>query len=471
MRCLTTLYSHQQRAVDKLRRPRVGGLFCEMGLGKTRMAIELVALRQQRIDHVLWFCPVSLKETIRQEILKHTDVIEREICVFSDRTNMRTVRPALWYIVGIESMSSSNRVVLTANSLITDKSYVIVDESSYIKGHRSMRTQRITYLSERARYRLILTGTPLSQGVVDLYAQMRFLSPAILGYHSFYSFAHNHLEYSDKYPGMIVRAHNVEHLAAKIQPYVYQVTKAECLDLPAKLYDVQYLFLTKKQQAAYQQAKEEILSLDQEIDSYIIFRVFTALQQIVAGFWNRRTETGEVEHLTFPQRRTEALQATIAGIPPECKVIIWCKYIYSINLICATLTAEHGAESVAQLHGGLSERQRTAEIERWRQSARFLVATQATGGHGLTLNEAHYVVFYENEFKYANRAQAEDRNHRIGQTERVTYVDIVAANSIDGRIMDALSKKANVVEAFRRQVEQVRDDKDQAALKALVMEL
>jgi len=107
---------------------------------------------------------------------------------------------------------------------------VICDESSYIKGHSAIRTNRITYISSRAKYRLALTGTPISQGVEDLFAQMRFLSPKILGYRSFYSFAANHLEYSDKYPGMVVRAHNLEYIAAKIQPYVYQVTKEECLD-------------------------------------------------------------------------------------------------------------------------------------------------------------------------------------------------------------------------------------------------
>ena len=267
MNLQTNLYKHQEAAVAKLLPTRVGALFCDMGTGKTRAAIELVYRRRQRIARVLWFCPVSLKETIAYEICKHTDA--GPLCIFDDRTSQRTVpQNALWYVVGIESMSASSRVVLAANSLIDEATCVIVDESSYIKGHASLRTQRITAISERARYRLLLTGTPLSQGVVDLYAQMRFLSPAILGYSSFYSFAANHLEYSDKYPGKIVRAHNVPHLAAKIQPYVYQVTKAECLDLPPKLYDVAYYHLTPEQRGAYQQAKDELLPLEGDVSDY-----------------------------------------------------------------------------------------------------------------------------------------------------------------------------------------------------------
>jgi len=177
----TELMPHQATAVVKVLHSRIGALFMEMGTGKSRTAIELVARRLPRIDRVIWFCPVSLKETVRQEILKHTDCAPADIHVFSDRTNERNVPPALWHIVGIESMSLSDRVTLAVNKLITSRTFVILDESSYIKGHRAKRTMRITELSKRARYRLILTGTPLSQGVVDLFAQMRFLSPKILG--------------------------------------------------------------------------------------------------------------------------------------------------------------------------------------------------------------------------------------------------------------------------------------------------
>ena len=203
----TSLMPHQVAAVAKVLPSRIGALFCDMGTGKSRTSIELVSRRLERIDRVIWFCPVSLKETVRQEIIKHTDCTD--IHVFNGRTSEHNLPRALWYVVGIESMSSSNRVVLAVDKLVTTRTMIILDESSYIKGHNSMRTQRLTYICQRARYRLILTGTPLSQGVVDLFAQMRFLSPKILGYNSFYSFAANHLEYSEKYPGKIVRSHNV----------------------------------------------------------------------------------------------------------------------------------------------------------------------------------------------------------------------------------------------------------------------
>lgn len=442
---------------------RVAGLFMEMGLGKTRTAIELLRRRQHRIDHVVWCCPVSLKETIAGEWRKHTTIADTAIYVFDDTTSERTCPQVPVYIVGLESISSSRRVVLTLNSLITSRSCVVVDESSYIKGHRAARTQRITLMSERARYRLILTGTPLSQGVEDLFAQMRFLSPQILGYRSFYSFANNHLEYSTKHRGLIVRAHNTGLLASKIAPYVYQVTKAEVLDLPKKIAAQRYVRLRTEQRIAYQQAKEELLLSveDEEITSYHLFRLFTALQQIVCGFWNRQGE-----RLHFPHDRLAVMLASIGQMPPDARVIIWAKYRQCIEDICGALDPAQ----TTQWHGGLNERQRAAELDRWRAGARYFVATPSTGGHGITLNEASYVVFYTNGFKYSERIQAEDRCHRIGQNKSVTYVDITAEGTIDDRIQAALARKENLLDSFRRKIDQVKD-KSKAEVRRAVADL
>jgi SNF2 family DNA or RNA helicase len=443
---ITDLLPHQVPAVDKLEPFVVGALFMDMGTGKTRCAIELAVRRQARISKVIWFCPVSLKLTIATEIEKHSS--GELVHVFDDETSIETMPDAFWYIVGIESMSSSDRVVLAVNDLIDLDTFAIVDESSYIKGHASKRSVRISELCKRARYRLILTGTPISQGVEDLYAQMRFLSPEILGYGSFYSFARNHLEFSEKYPGLIVRTHNVPELAKKINPFVYQITKAEALDLPEKLYDSVYCSLSDEQRDAYERAKNEILmDIDYDrLDSYVIFRLFTALQQVASGF---RTVGQKLE--TYQHNRLTTLLDVIAGIPDDEKIVIWCKYLYSLHQIAEALPGS------ALYYGDLNEQQRQAEIDRFRSSARFLVATQATGGHGLTLNEARYVIFYENEFKYSNRVQAEDRCHRIGQARNVTYIDVISTAGIDDRIQTALARKADAVKMFRSELKKNKE--------------
>lgn len=456
----TNLLPHQVAAVDKMRPTRVGALFMDMGTGKSRTAIELAKIRAGKLDRIVWFCPVLLKETVKQELLKHTDC--RDIHVFNDKTSERNIPRVRWYIIGIESTSSSNRVVATTNKLITDKSMVICDESSYIKGHRAKRTERITYISSRAKYRLALTGTPLSQGVVDLFAQMRFLSPKILGYSSFYSFAANHLEYSDKYPGMIVRAHNLEYLAAKIQPYVYQVTKDECLDLPDKLHSYRAFSMTDEQHEWYEYVKADILS---ELDSHnydnqwftsiAIFRMFTALQQVASGFLN-----WDGKRHTFENERPAMLVSALRSLPEGEKAIVFCKFQYDIDTIKEALSKEFGADASASFDGRDNEKRRSAAVERFRNGARFLVVTQSTGGHGFNFQDvARYAIFYNNGFKYSERLQAEDRIHRIGQTSKVTYIDLYCRCGIEDRIEKAISKKGNAVKQFRNEVDKVKGKK------------
>jgi SNF2 family DNA or RNA helicase len=458
----TELMTHQKAAADKLKGLRVGGLFMEMGTGKSLTLLELINQRKHKIDHALYFCPVNLKATAAHEIQKHSSAIAY---IFNDKTTMGKIPDAHIYIIGVESIGQSDRVTLCAHSLITDRSLVIIDESDTCKNHRAIRTQRLIQMASRARYRFIATGTPVGEGVVDLYAQMYFLSPDILGYKSFYSFAANHLEYSEEHRGLIVRSLNTDVIAAKIEPFVYQVKKDECLDLPDRQYLSRYLEMTHGQQILYRRAKEEILMSvpDDEIDSYVIFRLFTALREIVSGFWYRRpdpnpdhrwAEQFEPELLTCGHCRTDLLLATIEEIAPSEKIIVWVNFQHCVNEVVEALTEYHGTHSIAQFHGLTVNREE--EIDRWRNDARFLVASPKCGGRGLTLNECAYTIFYNNDFPYRVREQAEARNHRIGQTRKPTYIDLICRQSIDERIFSALIKKENLVQAFKKEMDKLK---------------
>lgn len=437
----------------------------DMGTGKTRTAIDIALRRVGRIKRVVWFTLVSLKETVQYEIKKHTTASDSDIYMFDDKTTDITLPEAAWYIIGLESLSGSTRVMLAANVAITEDSMVIVDESNYIKGNFAKRTRRVTTLACKARYRLILTGTPISQGVQDLYSQMYFLSPKILGYNSWYSFARNHLEYSDKYLGQIVAAHNTEWLAAKIAPYTYQVTKDECLNLPEKLHENYCCFLSNEQIEQYSLAKkefeEEMLRMDdgrQFLPSLPIFKLFTGLQSIVCGFVGRANGVLALKH-----NRLHLLTTALAAISPGEHVVVWAKYHFCREEISEAIQDR----PVYQYHGRVNERQRHHELQRWRKNGGMLIATQDAGGHGLDLTDACQVIFYANGFKYSTRIQAEDRFHRIGQTRPVTYIDLWADCGIERRIENAIIRKGNAVEDFRREVDAVKTERKGAIKKLL----
>lgn len=466
----TELLPHQADAVAKLLPSRVGGLFAEMGTGKSRCLIELAHRRAAKIDRVVWFCPVSVKETVRQEILKHTTCAPGDIVVFDDRTDAATMpldRP--WYVVGIESLSASMRVIAAFDALVDERTFVAVDESTYIKGPHASRTRRVTDMSRRARYRAVLTGTPFTQGVVDLYAQMSFLSPRILGYNSFWSFANNHLEYekdrrTGKVTGWIRRSHNTDYLAAKIAPYVYQIRKDECLDLPPKLFEQHWVAMSGEQRESTRAAKEDLLADEGTYDSphIAIFRLFSRLQAIACGFERGRP----IRH-----HRVSGLLDVVERIPEGEKAVVWTKYRQGLDDVAAAFRRAHGADSCREFHGGLDERARGREVEAWRREARFLVATQQSGGHGLTLVEASHAVFYSTGFKYSERAQAEDRIHRIGQGRPCTYVDVAVEDSIDRRILQAVWSKGASLEAFRRELDACKRKGMRDRIRDLVMGL
>jgi SNF2 family DNA or RNA helicase len=128
-------------------------------------------------------------------------------------------------------------------------------------------------------------------------------------------------------------------------------------------------------------------------------------------------------------------------------------------------------DAAVPFFGDLTEQQRLHNLAAWRREKQYFVATTDSGGHGLTLIESAYSVFYENNFKYSVRMQAEDRIHRIGQTKRPTYIDITCIESIDERIIKALTKKGDTVEDFVAKVKAVHKEKGRGGVASLIAAL
>lgn len=457
MNLKTKLLEHQQQAVNKLINIKVGALFMEMGTGKTRTVIEFIYKRINKINNVVYFCPVALKESVKEELLLHTDITENDIELYNYENKNKFI-----YIVGLESISMSDKIYLIVKNIINKKTFCIVDESNYIRCILAKRTNRIIDMCLDCKYRIIMTGTPMSQGVVDLYSQMKFLSPKILGYTSFYSFARNHLEYSTKFKNMIVNSHNIEYIANKINPYTFSVTKKECLDLPNKIYIDRSFKLSTEQYFAYEQAKEifiEDVDKYDECNSIAIFKLFNSLQQICSGFWNKKIKKDEYKYIIFNNKRIDLLDSVINDIPENEKIIIWAKYIFDIDNIIKYIKKKYGNDSYCEYTGRINQKDRHDEIKKFRNNVKFFIATQSCGGHGLTLNESCYTIFYSNSFKYYQRQQAEDRNHRIGQKYPVTYINLWSATNIENKIRSAFIKKQDLINEFKNEIDKIKNDK------------
>ena len=461
MNLITSLMEHQKKAVNKLQKIKVNALFMEQGTGKTRTTLELINIRlsKKRINHVIWLCPCSVKENLRRDIIKHTG---------SEQGDLIT-------ICGIETLSTSvkwNSYLLE----LCDKynCYLIVDESSKVKNHLAKRTKNILRLAEKCTYKSVLNGTPITRNEADLYSQMYILDWRILGYKSYWSFSANHLEYDDR--GQIRKCLNVDYLTEKIAPYAYQIKKSECLDLPEKTYETKYFYITPEQWEHYDNMADELLfNLDESenVDPEIIYRFLTGLQLILGGYriWMQK----ELRHYKYSSDkivnamhkkhffsniednpRMQCLLDIVEGITEKC--IIFCKYTDEINNIVDLLNKK-GYSAIAY-NGKLSQKKRQDNIDKFENNVQFLVANKTCAGFGLNLQFCSYVIFYSNDYDFGTRSQAEDRVHRIGQNKNVHIIDICAANTLDESIIKCLQKKENLLDEFKKELDDKKDKEE-----------
>lgn len=440
----TDLYKHQIRAVEKLQQIKVGALYMEMGTGKTRTALELIIKRYNvgKVNHVLWLCPCSVKENLRRDLIKHCkDISMITIC-------------------GIETLSKSIKTNVELLNLVKNNNvFLIVDESNLVKNHLAKRTQNIMRLAEYCKYKLILNGTPISRNEKDLYSQWYILDWRILGYKSFWSFSANHLEYDERIPGKVTNTLNTDYLVRKIAPYTYQVKKEECLDLPPKTYETAYYSMTYEQEEHYDMVADALMFEVDELEPETIYRLFSGLQSVTSGF--KVTVDKYLKRKPFFKNslNNPRMQRLLDLADTDKKVIIFCKYIQEILDITKILNDKYGEEIAVPFYGELSQKKRQNNLDKFREKSQFLVANKTCAGYGLNLQFCNYVIYYNNDWDYATRSQSEDRVHRIGQEKNVHIIDICAAYTLDERILKCLSRKEDLVDTFKNEIDKQKDKK------------
>jgi SNF2 family DNA or RNA helicase len=318
---------------------------------------------------------------------------------------------------------------------------MVVDESTRIKTPRAQRTKRILGLGRHAKYRRILTGTPVTQSPFDIYSQFAFLGYELLGFFSYTSFKHNYGRWEKKftrkgdksweYEELIEYIH-LDDLRQRLKPHYYRREKSECLDLPSKVYKVIGIDLSPQQRRLYEQVESEgVLEFDD-------FRLLTPLQitrllrcqQITGGF----LPTGE-QGVARPLKDNPKLDLMLELVEDHPgKTIIWARFRAEIMAIVAKLKETYGYDQVVEYHGGVPSNKRPEMVKRFQEGdARFLVGQQASGV-GIDLYAAETVFYFSNDFSYDHRYQSEDRCHRIGLKHPVLYIDLIANDTADERI-------------------------------------
>jgi SNF2 family DNA or RNA helicase len=231
-------------------------------------------------------------------------------------------------------------------------------------------------------------------------------------------------------------------LAEQLKTFSYRVLKEDCLDLPEKIYMKREIELSPEQKKVYKQMKEEALATlnGKQITTMTVLTQLMRLQQITCGHFV--ADDGTTQEIKG--NRLNELMDILDEV--EGKAIIWAHWQKDIQIIKAALIKEYGPGSVVDYYGLTPQDQRQKNKDAFQNDSkvRFFVGTPQTGGYGITLTAASTVIYYSNGYDLEKRIQSEDRAHRIGQKKSVTYVDILAEDTVDEKIVKSLRKKINI---------------------------
>jgi len=458
----TKPYKHQLTALEKSVDKKEYGYFMEMGTGKSKVLVDNMAILYDKgkINGALiiapkgvytnWFSqeiPIHLASHIKPKMVLWTastsKTKEKEY-----QTLFETGFDLHVLIMNVEAFSTKKGVEFAYKFLRSHKTIMAVDESTTIKNPSAKRTKSILMLGKQAKYRRILTGSPVTKSPLDLYSQCAFLNEDLLDHGSFYSFRNRYAHMIERNFGgrrvQIVGSYQrLDELEEILKKFSYRVQKSECLDLPKKIFINRTIELTKEQNEAYATMKSAALaSLKGKMATapHVLTQLMR-LHQITCG--HLKSDDGTITN--FKHRRIEELIDVINEM--EGKVIIWANYVHDINEITKALENEYGEGSVVQYYGKVSSEDRQRAIKEFQDPdspVKYFIGNTQTGGYGITLTAASNVIYYSNSYDLEKRLQSEDRAHRIGQTKSVTYVDLIAEKTVDEKIIKALRKKINI---------------------------
>lgn len=464
----TTPFEHQWEALLRSVDEKYFAYLMEMGTGKTKVLIDNVVqlFRDGKILGLILVAPNGVhRQFVREQLPTHCpDDIPLDTFIYQSggpkafqvrKANFLKPNSAKLRVlsINVEALSHKSGVQYVMNFM---KSFsagpavkplmMAIDESTRIKNIGSGRSKNIRALGKFAEYRRILSGSPITRGIEDLYGQFLFLSPNVIGFNSYYTFrnrycilqttsTHNGADYQS-----IVGYQNVDELKKRIAPWSYRVKKEECLDLPPKMYVKREVPVSDQQKELYRQLRRELmLELDGlTLTATVAAAKITKLQQILCG--HIRFTAEDVLKILPDVPRIEVTRELIEEA--QGQIIIWARFTPDIDRLCK----EFEGYGVSRYDGKVDNEGRQRSIDLFRSGQnRIFVGQPASAGLGLNLVGPETVIYYSNSFDAEHRWQSEDRNHRAGaEGKHVTYYDLIVPNSIDTYILKVLSRKQDI---------------------------
>lgn len=460
----TVPYAHQKEEFEYSKDLPARGIFWEMGCGKSKTAIDTACHLYEKgeIDCLVVLAPNGVHTNwMTDEMPKHA-WMEDWHGMHWVSSKSKTVKAKLHRDEVLEH-DGFVMIAMNYDAVNTDLGHkfilrtlkerncmIVLDESARIKTPGAKRTKRVHSLAKHAKYRRIMTGTPVSNSPFDVYSQLLFLDPKVwdrLGCRRFATFKtmfgiFKRQHFAQKQFDQLVGYRNLDKLQPIVNEYCTRLKKEDVLDLPPKVYNTFPVEMSSEQARIYNGLKQDYLAIldgGEVIDAPLAIVRLLRLQQVLCGY----VPSGD-EDVLKPLRsnpRIKALMELVTDVSGQA--IIWARFQKDIDLIEEAL--KKAGITYATYDGRTSDAGRLLARQRFRKGdAQIFLANPAAAGEGLTLTEATTVIYYNNSFKLDHRLQSEDRAHRIGQTHSVSYYDLVVPDTIDEDIVNALKNKMNL---------------------------
>jgi SNF2 family DNA or RNA helicase len=434
------LMDHQQEGVNFLINGRAGLLAFEQGLGKTLVAIDSFRrLREMRAaDRMLVVCPNSLKRNWAAEIVKFAPNLSVEIAEGPPRVRRQTFATAKSDVIVTSYETARVEVTPILALLDTHRTVLVLDESHAAKNWQSRTSASMRHFAPNCRYRWLLSGTPVTNTPADLYTQIEIIAPGKRPLGSLETF----LAQVEDDPSAAFAKPVLDRL-------VLRRTKEQCLDLPDKSFTDVIVDLPPWQRKLYNDMRTQMVCDIQAMSG----RQYQAFASTALAQLTRLSQLASNPALLFPEiddtpgkfDLLDGLMVDILSLPAR-KVIVWSNYVRNIETLLARFS-KYGAMAI---YGGVEagDRQEIAGRFQSDPGARVLIANAAAAGTGFTLTAASYTIYESMSWRYDHYAQSQDRNHRIGQTQPVTYLRLIAADTIDEAIARALERKSSMARSL-----------------------
>lgn len=458
---LLSLWVHQREEVRKFEDKDYRALFFEMGTGKTWTAIACwlqKCLLHKQIIPAFIFCPQIMIETWKREMedLLPVDFAKYIVTLEGSGTQrikriQATKEPRI-YITNIEALSMG---AFMEALMKKDLELLIFDESHKLKDPKGVRAKNAIKLADKARYKLILTGSAILNDYIDIWSQFRILNKNLLG-ENFFKFRLKHFYNANAgkswltFPAWVVKPESLPFLERVIEENAGVALKKDVMKhLPPLVRKIIYLDLPTELAKSYKEMEKHFVTEvdDKVISADIAIVKMLRLQQLCSGIIP--SEDGEYAYTKT--QKPEALRELLDQICSTGKVIVWANFkacIAEIKAVCDDMGLYYSV-----IEGGQSNAERQQEVDNFNKTKKVTVciANQQAGGVGIGLQAASYMIYYSKDWRLEADIQSEARAHRGGSEihECITRIDLITKGTIEEDIHQALREKGKLGDIIR----------------------